>query len=84
MTEYDNTNRGALFKNQRKESENHPDYTGSINVNGNDYWLSAWVKKDRNDKTYMSLSVKEKEAKPGRAKVETSPKRVPFDDEIPF
>lgn len=30
MTEYDNTNRGALFKNGRKESDKHPDYRGDI------------------------------------------------------
>lgn len=40
---YDNTNSGALFKNDRKETEKQPDYTGKINVDGKDYYLSAWV-----------------------------------------
>jgi len=94
MTEYDNTNRGALFKNKRKETDNHPDYTGSVNVAGREHWLSAWIKKDKNDQVYMSLSVKPKDAQTGKAKVETSPKRggwgsgasstVEMDDEIPF
>lgn len=26
MTEYDNTNRGVLFQNFRKDSDNQPDY----------------------------------------------------------
>ena len=41
MSEYDNTNRGVLFKNDRKESDSHPDYKGQINVDGTEFWLSA-------------------------------------------
>ena len=54
--EYDNTNRGVLFKNDRKESDRHPEYKGSINVNGEEFWLSSWVKDGKNGK-FMSLSV---------------------------
>jgi len=43
MAEYDNTNRGALFPNQRKTTSRHPDYTGRINVDGQDYWVSGWL-----------------------------------------
>lgn len=59
---YDNTNSGALFKNDKQGNEKRPDYTGSINVNGQDFWLSAWVKKSQAGKSFMSLAVKEKEA----------------------
>lgn len=89
MPEYDNTNRGALFKNDRKETDNHPDYTGTINVGGHDYWLSAWIKDGRSGK-FMSLSVKQKET---RRDQEAPPRRDPRittgrdlrdDGEIPF
>jgi len=60
MTQFDPTNRGTLFKNDRKESDSHPDYKGSINVNGEELWLSAWIKDGKNGK-FMSLSVKPKE-----------------------
>jgi hypothetical protein len=58
--EYDNTDRGVLFKNDRKEKDTHPDYKGQINVGGEEYWLSAWIKEGRNGK-FMSLSIKPKE-----------------------
>jgi len=43
-SEHDNTNSGASFINDRKTSENHPDYKGFINVEGVEYWISSWVK----------------------------------------
>jgi hypothetical protein len=58
---YDNTNSGALFKNDKKESEKHPDYRGSINVDGVDYWISAWLKTSQQGTKFMSLSVSPKE-----------------------
>jgi uncharacterized protein (DUF736 family) len=63
MAEFDNTNRGALFSNKEgKSAENHPDYKGSINAAGVDYWLSAWLKTSKDGKKYMSLSITPKEA----------------------
>ena len=41
---YDNTNKGILGKNKDKSKETHPEYKGQINVDGVEYWLSAWVK----------------------------------------
>jgi hypothetical protein len=53
-------NSGVLFKNNRKETDNHPDYTGTINVNGVEFYLNAWIKQGQKAK-FMSLSVKPKE-----------------------
>lgn len=58
---YDDTNRGALFKNEQKESDKHPDYKGKVNVDGVDFWLSAWIKTAESGRKYMSLSVQPKE-----------------------
>lgn len=51
---------GALFKNDRKEQPNHPDYRGDITIDGQTYWLSAWIKEGQRGK-FMSLSAKPKE-----------------------
>ena len=47
---------GSLFKNSRKSSESHPDYTGTIMVNGKEHWLSAWVKECKAGK-FFSVSI---------------------------
>lgn len=52
-------NSGALFKNDKKESDNHPDYRGPCVVNGTELEVSAWLKTSKDGKTkYMSLSFK--------------------------
>lgn len=66
MTEYDRTNSGLLAKNDKQGNESRPDYRGSINVDGREYWLSAWIKQGRDGtklagQKYMSLSVKPKD-----------------------
>jgi len=65
---YDNTNSGALFKNKNKESDKHPDYRGSINVNGKDFWISSWLKTSKAGEKYMSISVQPKEEQNREAK----------------
>jgi len=54
--QYDNTNSGALFKNDRKESDKHPDYKGQGNFKGEEVWIAAWLKKSKAGQTFMSLS----------------------------
>lgn len=59
-------NSGLLAKNDKQGNENRPDYRGSINVDGREYWLSAWIKQGRDGtklagQKYMSLSVKPKD-----------------------
>ena len=76
--EYDNTNRGSLFKNDRKETDKHPNYKGSLNVAGTDYWISAWIKKSKEGSTFMSLSVEEKGKDNRKTVVEIDDSEIPF------
>jgi hypothetical protein len=55
-------NSGALFKNDRKEKETHADYRGSLTAAGVEYWLDAWLNKDKNGNTYLGVKVKPKDA----------------------
>jgi hypothetical protein len=61
--EYDNENRGSIWKNDKKETEKHPDFTGSLNVNGQEFWVSAWKRRpDQSDKApALSFSIKAKD-----------------------
>jgi hypothetical protein len=52
---------GALFINDRKEKDTHPDRSGYIVVNGVEFWLSGWLK-EKDGKPWMSLAVKPKDA----------------------
>jgi hypothetical protein len=65
VTEYDNTNRGVLFKNNTGDNPKRPQYRGSLNVNGAEYNISAWIKESRKDGSkFMSLSVEPKRDTP--------------------
>lgn len=84
---YDNTDRGALFKNDRKESDKHPDYKGTINIGGRDYDLAAWISKSKAGQTYMSLKASEPRARSEGGGVPSEPGPAGGDDldsEIPF
>ena len=81
--EYDNTNRGALFRNDDKDQNDDKDrdYSGTLDVEGNEYWISGWVRTSKNGKKYLSLSVKPKQDKPAASK---KPRADDFGDSIPF
>jgi len=79
--EFDNTNRGSLFKNDKKETDGHPDYKGQLNVNGQDFWISAWLKTSKQGTKFMSLSVQPKDRQsdqPTRKTVADLESDIPF------
>lgn len=40
----------SLFKNEKKQKENSPDYTGDIMVNGHKMRLSGWINETKGGK----------------------------------
>jgi hypothetical protein len=90
MADYDNTNRGAFFKNDKKETEKHPDFTGSLNVEGKEFWVSGWKRRpDQSDKApALSFTVKAKDgstaqqAKPTQQAQQTQQAPDDFDDDF--
>ena len=89
MADFDNTNRGVLFKNENKEpGDKRPDYTGNLNIDGVECFLDGWIRKSQAGKTFLSVSVKKKDKQ--AAKPAQKPTQKPssgFDDldsEVPF
>jgi len=54
-------NSGALFKNDKRETDTHPHMKGSIMVAGIEYWISAWTNTSEKGVRYQSLSVQPKQ-----------------------
>jgi uncharacterized protein (DUF736 family) len=52
-------NTGAIFKNDNKKAENHPDYKGKVNVNGKDMEVALWMKTSAKGVKFMSASFSE-------------------------
>lgn len=87
MADQDNTNRGAIWKNDKKEKDTHPDFTGSLNVNGQEFWVSAWKRKEgaASKAPALSFSIKPKDERQERAKPSARVAEKNRDDrDIPF
>jgi hypothetical protein len=76
---------GSLFKNDRKTTENHPDYTGSIMVNNREHYLSAWVKEGAKGK-FFSVSIGKEKQPVGFIPrgADELPKHTIQDSDLPF
>ena len=52
-------NSGTLFKNNKKDNDNAPDYTGKVNVHGHTLKIAAWVNTSKKGNKYLSLKFSE-------------------------
>jgi hypothetical protein len=79
---------GSLFDNSaRKEKDSHPDRSGTAMIDGREYWVSGWIKKDKNGKPWLSLAFKLKgEKQPTTSKMQPRSIKDELDDGdlIPF
>jgi hypothetical protein len=73
---YNNTNTGAIFKNDHKVKETDRDYSGTLDVGGTEYWISGWTKTSAKGTKYLSLSLKPKEP--------AAQSKPDFNDSVPF
>lgn len=80
--QYDNTNRFALFKNDKGDNENRPDYTGTINVAGKELRLAAWMKESQAGVKYLSGSIDDPADRQDTNLTSAPPEKVTED--VPF
>lgn len=84
--QYDNNLSGVLFKNDKDGNEKRPDYKGSAEIEGVQYWVSAWIRDGAKGK-FMSMKYEAKEKQPSQQSQAPKPAPVDeFDDglDIPF
>jgi hypothetical protein len=91
--QYDNHNRGVLFKNEKGKAKNPkaPDYTGKIEQNGVEYDLAAWImesgpQSQTPGRKFMSIKIGEPiqpKGQPSRDQGYPEPSDPPPDD-VPF
>lgn len=60
MSQYDNNLTGVLFKNDKDGNEKRPDYKGSAEIEGVQYWVSAWIRDTAKGKC-LSMKYERKE-----------------------
>jgi hypothetical protein len=81
MSTFDSTNSGILHRNNRKTETKHPDFAGTINVEGREYWLSGWVKESKEGSKLATAGIDKFFSLAVKAKDEQS---KPNNDSIPF
>ena len=90
-----NPNSGSLFRNEKKNAPNQPDYEGNALIGGKTYRIAAWLKTSKNGIKYMSLAFNEPQPvqqtapapaptprpapAPAPVNLDTDPSDLPFD-----
>jgi len=76
---------GTLFKNDKMMNDKSPQYTGSVTIDGVDYWQSAWLKEGKSGVKFFSQSFKRKDEPYGETRRDAPTKKAFVDDsDIPF
>jgi hypothetical protein len=76
-------NCGNLFRNEDKSKETDRDYRGELNVEGREFWVSAWIKQGKRGK-FMSLAIQAKDAARKPEQGAAKPIGDDLDDLVPF
>jgi uncharacterized protein (DUF736 family) len=74
-------NTGAIFKNNKKQKETHPDYQGKVNVNGKEMQIALWLKESSKGLKYFSCSFSEPYVNEEPKQVHT---QIIDPDDLPF
>ena len=83
-------NTGAIFKNDNKKADNHPDYKGKVNVNGKEMEVALWMKTSAKGVKFFSVSFSEPYIKTDEPQINGTLKQVivkeygDANDDLPF
>ena len=82
-------NSGTLFINNRKQNDRQPDRTGTIMIEGVEYYLSGWDKSgpsgDRINLAVTKKEAKQEQRQDAKQASDDSQKPAPADDfDVPF
>jgi len=80
MTQYDNTNRGAIFPNDSADHPNTPLMKGPINIAGVEYQLAALKNDSKHGNKYLPLNVEPQLSKASA----TTAKAPEAEEDLPF
>jgi uncharacterized protein (DUF736 family) len=83
MSNYDNTNKGALFTNDQKGNEKAPNYKGKLNVNGKEYDIAGWVRQGKSG-NFISLTIAEPFKKDSDSHKQTAYNKPKDTGDLPF
>lgn len=81
-----NDNKGSFFINEKRATENHPNYTGTCQIEGKEYRIAIWPKTAQSGKKYWSIAFTAKEPNQGAPPPPEAQKESidPFSEELPF
>jgi uncharacterized protein (DUF736 family) len=76
---------GAIFRNNNKQTDKSPDYTGSINIDGKEVKLSCWIATSKLGTKYFQVRVSNKPVEKQETPQEPVQEQTDFvDDSVPF
>jgi hypothetical protein len=73
MSQYDNSNKGGVWKNDNRESEKHPHFKGNAEVGGVQYWVSGWLRNPDGNPNAPAMKFTPKENQPHAQPPQQSP-----------
>lgn len=75
---------GSLFRNEKRETEKHPNARGEALIGGVVYEVAAWTKTDKNGNKFQSLAFKPKDPHKPKTQQRTEGGLADMDDDIPY
>lgn len=74
---------GAAWKNKNRRTENDAAYSGTVKVDGVEYWINVWINKKEDGEPWFKYSFNPKRQKSDYDQPR-QPTRVEYPDDLPF